>query len=1431
MPCKYFASNGKPSMLYDSLYKHYIQEHNGDTAMAEKHAVTTWMQTRTENFKKWFGDWEGKQGVDNKVSQIVDENGEPKVLFHGSGQDFTTFKPNDIGLMFFASNKEYAATHADYNAGTINEVKAWAQHYLNQRQQHLFSVDNYDGSHSPTDSTDPQLKESIDKYLSQGYTPKQTALKILEQGVNYDWEREYLSEAEGGDNPEPNWEYEEYKEKLASMSESEKEEFHKQEAIANKQKRKQVKADVFEVYGILANLDPSSNIISELEHGGEYHDNMTNAERKVNKTLFPVFLKITNPQYVPEGISNEDIREGKIKVNPDKDGIIGIDADFYHRVNNVKVFHTKEPVYAIKNSNQVKSIYNHGGWNSHNDSILAMAEYGTGEPVDILDARTSPIGMFKPSADLVSGNTTFDKYISATNDYISRLSRERKLAITDRVLRDELKQRIEKQNEILDQLQHNKSVRILVQIGEDQVADTKQFAMRPSAGIIEMTEGLRLTGAWSDLTKMLDFAEDDKSDMEIAILRDAEKVALDAQKLYSQIWTKTIQHLVDIAEKRNINLRSIIDKDNQFRMKDIDFFSASTISTEFSTNALEQLVSSLTEHAKQQFDEQHFDSMKDLDEAALKFLGTTKPNTHFMLEERDITVMNEKGEEVVKRERGIMTVYDHVFEHEYKTMEDKMNTGQITAKTFYKFENKHFDYQLSIDGQNDFDTYMTEIRNKYTEFNEEIGEDEVNEAEIEKIHKRFDPEVFKAYLDPDNKEVKEPNAGGIFFTRVPKDIKLNPAYERLSQGQKDYHEWFTSTFAKHHIDSVFDYRRGQFDLDKLLLNFAQGMERPGMIKGLGNSFKEWGKNLYSVVAENDRTNTVTRSLTGKQHISPKFKSIVKFLPKDNGEMHPHHILAEFIKSSLAFKNKAAVEEILNLANDLAQVAETRLETNSHNLMKERSGKAAVAKQNNNIANRVEYTILKYMNDTANQKNKTMNKKAPGERGFSLGQVMDSLNSLTRARFMALSPLSATGNLLMGHINNYIFAAAGTAFTSKQLARAMVMMKGATTKFLTDNLTNKKIDISRNQTKLIADIIYRHNMIGDVTEELIYGETAMTKIYALQKGGEFMVQGASMIAQMLNTPVMFKQADGTLKEGTYFDLYSFNDKTGRSSEDLERLADDSPYRDIDNRRMVIQKIKLINQKIHGDYSGALMGKKTNFGRMLFMFKTWVPMAIKERFGKEYLHPVLGVQKGRYKSALDLLIGAVYNKEQGKYFKDTNAKDLFRAFAKLIPGLNGKIKLSDKISDVDRDNINMFVRETQMALAFMTTTMILKSMLKGSGPDDKGDDEAFLTYLTNQSNRLQQELSLYYLPSSYTSVFQNLIPLSTTFTDAQKLLVALSNKVTDPDSDEYKTGYRKGQSKFWTKATRFVPITRSFETTWSAFSQLYNNGSPTSSNSNK
>ena len=108
------APNGKPTNLTPEQYK----------------------LVRTKAFKQWFGDWEKDPA---NASKVVDENGEPLVVYHGTKNDFNTFDKRKVGFntsnalrgFYFTDNSSVAYSYTydeneeDY-LGNVIEVFLYA---------------------------------------------------------------------------------------------------------------------------------------------------------------------------------------------------------------------------------------------------------------------------------------------------------------------------------------------------------------------------------------------------------------------------------------------------------------------------------------------------------------------------------------------------------------------------------------------------------------------------------------------------------------------------------------------------------------------------------------------------------------------------------------------------------------------------------------------------------------------------------------------------------------------------------------------------------------------------------------------------------------------------------------------------------------------------------------------------------------------------------------------------------------------------------------------------------------------------------------------------------------------------------------------------------------------------------------------------------
>ena len=99
--------------IYPKHNSQYLKAPNGKpTNLNERQ----WLQVRTRNFKDWFGDWENDP---KNASKVVDENGEPMVVYHGTAADvpFTEFMASSgaLGKGIYASSNTFDASTYSQN--------------------------------------------------------------------------------------------------------------------------------------------------------------------------------------------------------------------------------------------------------------------------------------------------------------------------------------------------------------------------------------------------------------------------------------------------------------------------------------------------------------------------------------------------------------------------------------------------------------------------------------------------------------------------------------------------------------------------------------------------------------------------------------------------------------------------------------------------------------------------------------------------------------------------------------------------------------------------------------------------------------------------------------------------------------------------------------------------------------------------------------------------------------------------------------------------------------------------------------------------------------------------------------------------------------------------------------------------------------------
>jgi hypothetical protein len=85
-------------------------------------------QTKSDNFKQWFGDW---QNDPENASKVVDESGKPLVVYHGAKENFNTFDASKAGKNygieggagFFINKKDIAEHYGDNVMESYVDIK------------------------------------------------------------------------------------------------------------------------------------------------------------------------------------------------------------------------------------------------------------------------------------------------------------------------------------------------------------------------------------------------------------------------------------------------------------------------------------------------------------------------------------------------------------------------------------------------------------------------------------------------------------------------------------------------------------------------------------------------------------------------------------------------------------------------------------------------------------------------------------------------------------------------------------------------------------------------------------------------------------------------------------------------------------------------------------------------------------------------------------------------------------------------------------------------------------------------------------------------------------------------------------------------------------------------------------------------------------
>lgn len=429
--------------------------------------------------------------------------------------------------------------------------------------------------------------------------------------------------------------------------------------------------------------------------------------------------------------------------------------------------------------------------------------------------------------------------------------------------------------------------------------------------------------------------------------------------------------------------------------------------------------------------------------------------------------------------------------------------------------------------------------------------------------------------------------------------------------------------------------------------------------------------------------------------------------------------------------------------------------------------------------------------------------------FSGVKALDAVVDFTRVNLLWLKPISAITNLLVGLQNNFLHAGRRTDFGDSELFTAGRMLLDSTLKYI--SLGNVQTGMAKKINNMaVKRGITEESFIEDYSS---YKSKLVAFGLSWQSSGEYIIANQIMIAKLLKEKI--KNLAGEEKS-----LWEAFDEEGNFNETEFGEEDKIRTKKIEDR------IREIRKQSQGDYQNVMQAKGKVGGRVLMLFRTWLPRTINNRFGEQ----VGDDFKGRYLTYRDVMQS--YTEQNGilKGAGTMAARQLLATATKIanIPGLSqlgmkSLSELCDKkyedelrsmgLSDIDIENMRVNVRELQY-IVYIILIMMTLTALAGGGPPDKE-----LTTSINLATRLYQDMTFFYSFNSATSITKDPIPIYKTIQDGYSLIGNAVNMIEDPSKDIYQRGRHEGESKTKVSAYKLLPGLSAYESTMNTMTQVF------------
>jgi len=405
-------------------------------------------------------------------------------------------------------------------------------------------------------------------------------------------------------------------------------------------------------------------------------------------------------------------------------------------------------------------------------------------------------------------------------------------------------------------------------------------------------------------------------------------------------------------------------------------------------------------------------------------------------------------------------------------------------------------------------------------------------------------------------------------------------------------------------------------------------------------------------------------------------------------------------------------------------------------------------------------------------------------------ITDVLNKYTYLNALGFPNfITPSVNLTFGIASNLIYASGDRIINLKSMRKSLNMFTKA--------LLGKYTAIDKAHFNKIWAWMEELGILDDFNESL-YGtsKTLADKLLFLQNNTERINRGAMMLSHLLSVNVKNKNGD-------YIPLYyAYNEVDGKLIWNVDKMGEQveisrqekiTKENEGVNLYTLTRLIERTNQNVHGDYESSLRVKRTVAGRVLGMFKTWMPMSIMYRFGSEYYDEELQRDvKGRYTvlwTAKDL---------EGNAIKTTD-------FLKLLARASFKKNGLADLSETDREAVRRNLKELQFIAQFTIAVLALASI-----ETDDEEEKFALNLLINFLTKAQADLSFFTDPSAMAQVVNNVAPVYTTVRNLFSITSVAWQTISG--SPNYEAGPLKDRNRAVVWSLKNLPLTNPAMRIW-------------------